>query len=88
MSGGSQPSLQLAADHDEEVGIVQFEDEARLRLDEMRILVALGNRLDGDFVAANLTHQRRKVLSGRDHLGQLRRRWRRNRQTQKQRDSS
>ena len=37
-----QPAdLQLAADDDQDVRLLQLEDEARLRLDEVRILVAL-----------------------------------------------
>ena len=50
-----QPAdLQLAADDDQQVGLLQLQDEARLRLDEVRILVALGDRLDRDLVAADL----------------------------------
>ena len=50
-----QPAdLELAADDDQQIGAIQLDDEARLRFDEMRILIATRERFDGDLVAADL----------------------------------
>src|SRR5437867_901245 len=48
------PDLQLASDRHQEVGALELQNEARLGLDEVRILVPLCDRLDRDPVAANL----------------------------------
>src|SRR6185369_6021003 len=57
-----QPAdLQLAADDDQEVGPADSQDEARLRIDKVRILVPLGERRDGDAVAANFLRERSEV---------------------------
>ena len=62
-----QPAdFELAADADQHVRLLQLEDEAGLRLDEVRILIALGHRVDGDVVAADLARDRREIL-GRRH---------------------
>ena len=64
-----QPAdLQLAADDDQQVGLLQLEDEARLGFDEVRILIAARDRLDGDAVAADLARNRREILGGRDDV--------------------
>jgi hypothetical protein len=47
---------------------VELQDEARLGLDEVRVLIALRQRIDGHLVAAHLARDRFQVLSGRDHL--------------------
>ena len=41
MSGGSQPISSSRPDDDQQVGLLQLQDEAGLRLDEVRVLVAL-----------------------------------------------
>src|SRR2546427_164613 len=64
-----QPSdFELAPDDDQHVGPLQLEDEARLRLDEMRVLIALRQRLDGGAIAANLARDRREILGRRDDV--------------------
>ena len=58
-----QPSdFQFATDHDEEIGAADFEDKARFRIDEMRILISLGEADDRDVVAADFARQRGKVF--------------------------
>ena len=64
-----QPAdLQLAADGDEHVGLLKLEDEARLRLDEMRILIAPGDRFDRDAVAADFAANRREIFGRRNDV--------------------
>ena len=64
-----QPAdLQLAADDDQQVGLRELEDEARLRLDEVRVLVAARDRLDLHLVAADLARQVGEVLGARHHV--------------------
>src|SRR5205814_8235255 len=64
-----QPAdLQLASDDDEEVRLLQLEDEARLRLDEMWILIAFRDRLDGDAIAADLARNRRQIFGRGDDI--------------------
>ncbi len=60
--------LEIAADDDQQVRLVQDQDEARLRLDEMRVLVALGQRRDLDLVAPHFLGDGRHVLSGGDNV--------------------
>ena len=80
-----QPAdLELAADADQHVGLLQLEDEARLRLDEVRVLIALRHRVDGDVIAADLARDRREIL-GRRHDVQLA--LRRRRRARQQEDS-
>src|SRR5205823_985409 len=62
------PDLELAPDEDQEVRPLKFQDEARLRFDEMRILIAARERLDRDLVAADLTRDRREILDRGDHI--------------------
>ena len=64
-----QPAdFELPADGDQQIGALELEDEARLRLDEVRILIALGDRFDGDPIAADLAPDRRQVLGRGDHV--------------------
>ena len=62
-----QPAdLELASDRYQQVRFLKLEDEARLRLDEMRILIASRHRFDRDPIAADLTPDRREILRARD----------------------
>ena len=64
-----QPArFELAPDHDEEIGALQPEDEAGLRLDEVRILVAARDRFDRRPIAGDLARDRRQILGRRDHV--------------------
>ncbi len=64
-----QPAnFQFAADRNYHVGLLKLEDEARLRLDEMRILVAPRERFDGDPIATDLTSDRREIFSRGDDV--------------------
>ncbi len=60
--------LELEAGDDEEVRLRELEDERRLGLDEVRVLVALREREDLDAVAADGLGDRREVLEARDDL--------------------
>ena len=58
-----QPAdLQLASDQDQQVGRVELEDEARLGLDEVRVLISARQRLDAHLVAAHLLGDRPRDL--------------------------
>ena len=73
-----QPShLELAPDRHQQLRIVQLEDEAGLRLDEVRILIAARQSLDLHLVTADLAHDRREVLGGGNDLYRSRRAGRR-----------
>src|SRR5215510_4618002 len=63
-----QPAdLQLQSDHDQQIRIPQPQQKARLRLDEMWILISLGNRFDRDLISTHLLRQRRHIgRSGND----------------------
>ena len=64
-----QPAdLELAPDDDQQVGFLELEDEARLRFDEVRILIALRERIDGDPIAAHLLRDRRQILGRGDDV--------------------
>src|SRR5262249_26453583 len=85
-----QPAdLELAADYDQHVGPLKLQDEARLRFDEMRILIAPGDGLDANPIAADLARDRREILGPRHH-GQLalRVRWQRDEQRDKEQDDA
>ena len=60
--------LELAADGDQHISALQLQDEARLRLDEMGILIAPRERLDGNVIAANLARNRGEILDGRHDI--------------------
>ena len=62
------PDFQLAADDDEQIGSIAAEDEARLRLDEVRILIALGDRIDGTCDRRPLPAQSTQIFGRRDHV--------------------
>jgi hypothetical protein len=47
---------------------MELKDEARLRFDEVRILVSARERLDAHLVSAHFPRNRRKVLGGRYDL--------------------
>ena len=82
-----QPAdLELAADDDQQVGAAHRENEARLRINEVRILVALRERRDRHLVAADLARERAEIF-GRGHDLQLRAGDRRRQQHQEQNDS-
>ncbi len=65
---GQPADLQLAAHRDQEVRLVQLEDEAGFRLDEMRVLVAARERLDLDLVPAHFAGDGGQVLGGGDDV--------------------
>ncbi len=64
-----QPAdLQLPAHGHEEVGLGELQDEAGLGLDEVRVLVAAGDRLHLDPVAAHLAGEVGQVLGAGDDV--------------------
>src|SRR5947209_19392431 len=64
-----QPAnLQLQANGDQQIGLAQLEQEAWFRLNEVRILIAFGERFHADVVAAHFLRQRRHVCRGRDYI--------------------
>src|SRR5262249_32059128 len=62
------PDLQFSSDDDEQIGGMQFQDEARLRFHEMGILVALRERFDRNLVTPDLSRQRLEVLRRGDDV--------------------
>src|SRR5262245_41444527 len=46
-------NLEVSANQDEDVRLLQPEDEARLRFDEVRILIAFGDRVHHNAIPAN-----------------------------------
>ena len=68
--------LELAADGNQQVCFLELQDEARLRFDEMRILIAFRDRVDGRAIAGHLARNRREILRRRDDVQlALRLRW-------------
>ena len=60
---GRQPSdLELQAHHHQQIRFLELQQEAGLRLDEMGILIAFGDGLDGNPIAADFGGQRSQVL--------------------------
>jgi hypothetical protein len=59
---GQPADLQLAADDDQEVRLLQLENEAGLGFDEVGILVASGDRFHGDAIAAGLERGEPSVI--------------------------
>jgi hypothetical protein len=58
--------FQLQSDDFQELGVLQQQEEARFRLDEVRILVALADGGDVDAVAADFACERREIFGGGD----------------------
>ena len=54
--------LQLETDDFEQIRIFQKKQEARLGLDEVRVLITLSDRGDLDAIAANFTRDRRRIF--------------------------
>ena len=72
-----QPAdLELGAGRDDEVGAARARDEARLRLDVMRVLQRVGRGVDVDLVAAQLLRERAPFGHRGEHVerGERRRR--------------
>src|SRR5229473_1066730 len=53
--------LQLQSYADQEIGMAQLQQEAGLGIDKVRVLIALGQRLNINLVAANFLCKRREV---------------------------
>ncbi len=69
-----QPAdLQLPSHGQQQLRAVQFEDEARFRLDEVRVLIPARERLHADLVAADLLGERREIFRRRHDLDRRRR---------------
>src|SRR5262249_52783279 len=69
LNQGRQPAdLELATDDDQYVGFLQLQDEARFRLDEVRILVAARQPLDVRAIAGHFARDRREVLGCGDDV--------------------
>ncbi len=60
--------LQLEPRGDQQVGVRELQDERRLGVDEVRVLVPLHEREGFDAVPAHRVGQRGEVLESRDHL--------------------
>src|SRR5216684_4562614 len=60
--------LQLQSYADQEIGMAQLQQEAGLGIDKVRVLIALGQRLNIDLVAANFLGNRREVSKRSNHL--------------------
>ena len=58
----------MQSDHQQQIGLLQFEEEARLGLHEVRVLIALGNRIDRDIVATHFARQRGQIFGGGHHV--------------------
>jgi hypothetical protein len=82
------PDLQFTPHHHQQVGVVQLENEAGLGFDEVRILIAAGQRLDAHLVAADLADQRGEIFSRGDDLGRRRRGGRSHRPGQRREDQN
>src|SRR5262249_39364556 len=64
-----QPAdFKVESDQDEQVGIAQLKQEAGFGFDEVRVLVALGQRLNFHLVAADLLRERGQVSQRGNHL--------------------
>jgi len=58
--------LELEPDDFEQIGVAKQQQIARLRLDEVRILIALRDRRDVYAIAADFFRERREILNGGD----------------------
>ena len=83
---GQPAHLEISTNDDEQVGPLEPEDETRLRLDEVRILVTTRDCLHLDAIAAHLSRDRCEVLSRRDDVQPALRQRRRRGQQQDDRD--
>ena len=64
-----QPAdLQLGAAVDQHIGVAQLNDEARTRIDEVRILGRFRQDADVDFVAADFAGERAEIRQGGDDV--------------------
>ncbi len=64
-----QPAdFQLQSDGDQQIGLAKQEQKAGLGFDEVRVLIAAGNRIDLHAVAADGLRERSQVRGGRDDL--------------------
>ena len=68
------PDLEFPPDDDEHVGTADLEDETGLRIDKVRVLIALRQRDDDDLVAADFPRERREIFRRRDDAQRRRRR--------------
>ena len=66
ISGGQVADLQLEPGDDQQVGARELEDERGLRVDEVGILIALGQRLGLDEIPADRLRDRGEILERRD----------------------
>src|SRR5260370_40175272 len=64
--------LQLQSHTDQEIGVTQLQQEAGFGIDKVRILIAPGQRLNINLVAANFLGKRREVRKRSNHLQILR----------------
>src|SRR5262249_15208240 len=71
--------LKFEANDHQKIGLPEFQKKAGLGFDEVRVLVAAGDGLDSDLVAADLLRQRGEVGGGSHDLqctSGVRERWR------------
>ena len=73
ISGGSQPISNFQAGLGDQIGLGEGDDEARPRLDLVRVVAGAGQRGDGDAVAADAPCQVGKLRHGSDDGERLRR---------------
>src|SRR5258705_8795303 len=70
-----QPAdLELGAGRDDEIGAARARDQARARVDVMRILQRVGRGVHGDLVAAELLGEGTPFGNGREYVERRRRR--------------
>src|SRR5437764_15180458 len=62
------PNLQLQPDANQNIRLAKFEQKARLRLYEVRVLIPLRNRFHVDAITADLLRQRRHVSCRCDYI--------------------
>src|SRR5262249_43232952 len=64
-----QPTdLELQADGDQQISFLQLQKKARLRFDEVWVLVALGDGVDGNAIAAHLAPDRSEIFGRGDNV--------------------
>jgi hypothetical protein len=62
------PNLQLASNDDQDIGLAHRENEARFRIDKVRVLISARQRRHRHPVAADLAGQRSKIFGCRDDV--------------------